>query len=173
MSKTSIFRTAGIIFGAVVLSRILFGTAPTPPPYHQYLVQGEVQRSTGGGKQNFLVTLVGKFSTPQRDTTIELVRANILYPSNISVIVTDTSGYFVLDLRTQDKADSLAIKVVAVDKPAYVGSFFFVPQAAVTLKGETQEESSGCNGCGTDIPKQSYTVGYQYALPRQIVTLPY
>lgn len=174
MSRRAIIRAAGSATIALLFGPMIFGTTPTPP-YHQYLVEGHVQRSTGGPKQNFLVTMLGRFSvlSAPTDTTLELVGKNILYPSNVSKSVTDTSGHFLLNLNAQWKADSLAIKVVAPDKPDYVASFFFVPEANATFTGEIPAESSGCNDCATVTPGGSFIAGYQYQLPDQTVVLPY
>jgi hypothetical protein len=166
-------RAAVIIVTLVVLGPMILGTEPIPPPYHQLVVRGQVQRSSGGPRQNFAVTLVGRFSFSQADTIVELVAGFVVTPGDAINSVTDTGGAFFLDLKCHAKPDSLAVKVSAVDRADVLGEFFSVPEASTTIMGEYRDETSGCNGCGTTEPAQSYIKGYQYQLPSQTVLVPY
>lgn len=46
----------------IVLVPMILGTSPRPAPYSEYFVRGSVVREGGGARQNFVVSLVGKFS---------------------------------------------------------------------------------------------------------------
>jgi hypothetical protein len=151
---------------------MIFGSATTPQPHHQYFVEGLLQRPNGAPKQNFLVTLVARVARVQGDTTIELVLPNVAYPGPINVCITDTSGHFSLSPMSHYKADSLAIKIVAVDRPDYLCAFVPAPAADFTVTGKLQGEESGCRACSTDPSSESYVVGYQYHLIQQTCVLP-
>jgi hypothetical protein len=172
MSRNSILWVLGIWLSAWMLGSIVFGSAILPPAYHEYIIQGQVERQNGGSRENFVLTLAAKFHFLPQDSIIELTDGRILYPSNISISVTDTGGHFYLDLKTGDKADSIAIKVAAVDRPAYLSPFMVVPQPSRTLMGETQSQTSGCKGCENITPAESYVAGYEYQFPDQIIVLP-
>jgi len=162
--------TKALQFGIVILfvAPFLFGDSPLPPPYHQYLLQGTILRSAPGAKQNFIVSLVGKFSLTPLDTS-ELAN----YPSGITRSVTDSSGQFWLDVKSDLKPDSIAVRVAAFGKPDHVSSFFPSPQANGTVTGVTPGAVSGCFGCTTTGPSTQYVKGYQYQLSNQVVVLPY
>ena len=156
----------------VLLSPIILGTEPTPPPYHQLIVRGQVQRPGGGSLKSFVVTLVGRFSVFPPDTVREITDGLVVSPSTAIYGVTDTAGDFYVDLKCGLKPDSLALKVTGVDRPEFVGAFFGLPPAIPIL--ETREgHSSGCEGCETVEPTQTVTVGYQYQLPDQTIVIPY
>lgn len=172
MIPKRVLRSFRIVLAALILSPFVFGEEPQLPPYHQYLLVGELSRSNAGPKENFVVTLVGQFSTPFPDTTLELLPPLAFFESDAIWSVTDTSGKFMIDVKSEFKADSIAIKVTAVDKPDYVGSSFFVPQPGTTIMGEHKRSGSGCNGCNNVEPTQSYVKGYRYQFPYQVVLVP-
>jgi hypothetical protein len=168
----TILRIVGSGLAACLLGPMIFGSATTPPPYHQYFVEGFLQRPNAAPKQNFLVTLVARVTLGEGDTTIEFVLPNVAYPGSVNVSITDTSGHFWLSPMSHYKADSLAIRVVAVDRPDYLGAFVLAPAADFTVTGKVQGEESGCRACSADPTSESYVVGYQYHLIPQTCVLP-
>ena len=156
----------------LVLGPLTFGTSPTPPPYHEYIVNGVVTRPSGGSKENFVVTLVGKFSTSGIDTSIELL-AGFAYPGTGMRAATDTSGGFSLDVQSPLPADSLSLKASAVDQVPLLGEFFPVPAATETVMGDDPGTSSGCGGCNSVEPLSATVRGYRYVIPQQIIVIPY
>lgn len=156
----------------LVLGPLTFGTEPMPPPYHQYVVMGQIMRPSGGPKENFVVTLVGKFSTSVIDTSIELLEG-FASPGTGLRAATDTSGEFSLDVQSPLPADSLALKVSAVDQVPLLGEFFPVPAAAETIMGDDPGTSSGCGGCNSVEPLSATVRGYRYVIPQQTIVIPY
>jgi hypothetical protein len=173
MTPTILRRSTLSILIILLLGPVIFGTEPLPPPYHQFRASGQLARTTGASKENFIVTLVGKFSYPARDTTIVLTSGFAYYPSKTPVSMTDTSGIFYLDLKSQFKPDSVAVQVSAVDKPITFGTFLAVPEPSITFTEEYQEQRTGCSSCATSEPMHTYVTGYQYQLPTLFVTIPY
>ena len=170
MSLRRLSSVAGVL---LLLGPLILGTEPLPPPYHEFLQAGYVDRPFGGSKQHFIVSLVGRFPYYYPDSTIELAAGLALSSSNAAVSVTDTAGFFRIDVKCPVKPDSLAIQVSAVDKPVLRGPFFPVPEASMTITGEYQDPHSGCSGCNTNEPMQTYVKGYRYQLPIQRIALPY
>jgi hypothetical protein len=158
----------------VLVGPFVFGDTPPPLPFHEYIVVGSLTRQGGGNKQHFVMSLVGRFSSPIPDTTYELIPPNNYADDSHSPWgVTDTAGKFVIDVKSHDKADSLAIRVSTVDMASYTTSFFGVPQPSSTLKVEYNPHESGCNGCGTVEPAEEYIRGYVYIIVDQVVVIPY
>jgi len=156
----------------LVLGPLTFGTSPVPPPYHEYVVMGAVSRPSGGSKENFVVSLVGKFSTSGIDTSIELLEG-FAYPGTGLRAATDTSGGFSLDVQSSLPADSLAFKVSAVDQVPHMGDFFPVPAAVETILGDDPGTSSSCGGCNSVEPLPATVRGYRYVISQQTIVIPY
>ena len=70
------FKLVHFIVSLIILFPLLFGTAPLPAPYHQYQVFGNIERQSGGPKENFVVSLIGKYSAfvPIRLSTSSLIQ---------------------------------------------------------------------------------------------------
>jgi len=156
----------------LVLGPLTFGTSPTPPPYHEYIVNGVVTRPSGGSKENFVVTLVGKFSTSGIDTSIELLEG-FAYPGTRLRAATDTSGGFSLDVQSPLPADSLALKVSAVDQAPLMGDYFPIPAAVETIMGDEPGTSSSCGSCNSVEPLPATVRGYRYVISQQTIVIPY
>jgi hypothetical protein len=133
-------------------------------------VSGVIERQSGGPKQNYVVGMVGKFSAIYRDSIVEIIS----YSSNeISKYVTDTSGYFYIEARSSSKADSIAIKISAVDKLAFVSQKWLIPSTGLASMGESGSEQPGCTGCGaTEVTSEPYIKGYLYMFEEQRITIP-
>jgi hypothetical protein len=168
------FRGLGL-FGIAIffLFSMMFGTSPRPAPYYQYIVQGTITRDNGGQRQDFVVSLVGRFSQPGLDSAVEL-QGNILRSTSAaSKAVTDSSGRFTLDVIANIEVDSLAIRVSGADKPIYVGSMFTPPSTSSDITETTQAQMSGCRGCETVTPSESFIVGHRFYVPDQVYTIPF
>lgn len=98
------------------------------------------------------------------DSLVELRDTEIRHTSAASKAVTDSSGLFVLDPQTGFKADSLAIRVSAVDRPTYPSELFALPASRTEILRQTAAEMSGCRGCETVTPAGSYVESYRYEI---------
>jgi hypothetical protein len=157
----------------IVLFSMMFGTSPRPAPYHQYIVQGHIVRENGGPRQNFVVSLVGRFWQTGPDSAFELQGNMLRSTSAASKAVTDTRGGFTLDVQADFKVDSLAIRVSGLDKPIYVGLMFAPPSTSSDITETTQAQMSGCRGCETVTPSGSFIVGRRYYIPDQLCAIPF
>ena len=165
--------TYRLALAAVLLLPIVLGTSPRPAPYHEFIVHGFISRQAGGMKQNFVVSLVGRFRDFYPDSLIDLDGSAVRHSSPAMKAVTDTSGSFWLDVQANFVVDSLAIKVSAVDRPLCFGELFPVPTSRQEITEESAAEMRGCHGCETVSPAQTYVVGYRYQCPEQTVAVPY
>lgn len=169
LPKAKIFR---FLLALVILFPFLFGTSPRPAPYHQYRVYGHIKRQSDGPKENYVVSLIGKYSLFAPDSIVDITSYST---DDKEKSVTDTSGYFFLDVQTfNGKADSISIKVSAADKQPFISPTWLIPANGTEILGEQRtSEEAGCNGCGTtEVVSQPYVKGYLYTFEEQTVVLP-
>lgn len=164
-----------ILLAAVMVLPFMIGTSPIIP-IHRYTIKGQISRPEGRGKANFVVTVMGKFvSNLTEPQEIELT--SFIYPKSSNRIqsVTDSTGMFTLDVSIDRKADSIAVKVSAPDKPSFVSSYISLKDAALTeiVSRYTDPTQPGCSGCGSEPKYTNYVSTYQYTFPDQTVSLPY
>jgi hypothetical protein len=155
-----------IIFIVIIIVPFIFGTSPRPAPYDEYSVTGKIVRQSGGPKQNYVVSLLG-YSKLNRPDTIFALRSS----SGLDYGVTDTSGYFRIDI-VSSKVDSLTIVVTAADKATFVSTKWFSPTGSVTLYDENTYTEPGCGGCATETKMDSYVKGYVRTFQLQTVLIP-
>lgn len=147
-----------------VLSSGSWSTSPPPPPYHQYTVQGTLDRLSGGNRENFAVVLLAKVRYEQ-DSTFRILRG-IAYPSvrDHPIGLTDSAGVFTLRVSTYLPADSLRVGVVIPDMPMTLGAPFPVDTSSAVPNREwyTPQAEPGCSGCGTEPMATERIVYYSY-----------
>jgi hypothetical protein len=143
---------------------MVLGTEPRQGPYSEYVVSGVIARQGGGSSENLVVSLVGKYTQSFGDSVLDLREHWIRYQSPTSVAVTDAEGKFLLDIQTDARADSLAIAVSSLDKPTYISRFYSLPTDREEMLKTDEAQMSGCSGCETVTPAQTYVAGYKYAL---------
>lgn len=166
LTNSPLLLTAGIL----ILLPFIVGTSPLPPPYHQYRVTGTIERAGGGPKQNYVVSLVGKFHGFLPDSIIDISSFD---PGAVDQCITDTSGYFYLDARAFAEADSISFKVSAVDKEPFIAPRWLHPVASIVITGEINTHEPGCNGCSSVEPSSSsYVKGYLYMFETQRIVIP-
>lgn len=170
---SSVRRSIGTIAASLALLTMLFGTSPMPPPYHQYIVEGRVSRVNGGPKQNFVVSLIGRFRDFRPDTTYDLQGSLIHRASVAAQAVTDTGGAFTLDVQTEMRVDSLGIQVSVVDRAPYLTGMFAVPQSGEEITQESRGESSGCGACESTSVTTPIVVGYRYRILDRQCLIPF
>ena len=154
-----------------MIGPLVFGTSPRPSPYNEYIVKGTVSRQSGASPQSAVVSLVGKWNN-LADSVMDLRGPAIRYQSVKSTAVTDESGNFTLDIEMEMRLDSLAIRVVALDRQAHISRFEPLPTANDEILKEDAAQMDGCRGCETVTPAQQYVAGYKYTFTVN-TTLPY
>ena len=72
------------------------------------------------------------------------------------------------------KADSIAIKVSAVDKQPFISPTWLIPAEGTAVLGEnSSSEEPGCAGCGTtEVVSEPIVKGYLYTFAQQKVVIP-
>jgi hypothetical protein len=154
-----------------MLGPIVLGNSPRPAPYSEYLVTGTVSRQNGASPQNAVVSLVGKWNN-FGDSVIDLRGSAIQYQSVKSSGVTDQNGNFTLDVEMEMKLDSIAIRVGALDRPTYITAFQPLPSTNGEILKEDAAQMTGCRGCETVTPAQTYVAAYTYTITVRAI-LPY
>ena len=144
-----------------------------PPPYHEYVLYGSITRPGGASRQNFVVSLVGRFGQFDPDSSVSIEGSLVRHASPAIKTITDTSGSFYLDIQSNVAADSIAILIGAADKPTFVSPFIAIPTSRAEITEQTVAQMHGCHGCESVEPAQTYLVGYRYQFPSQSVAVPY
>jgi len=161
--------------GVVIVIPFLMGTSPEPPPYHQYLVSGMLERPAGGSKQDFAVTLLGWFQY-QTDSVFVLFDG-VTYPKfgDFPIDLTDSIGAFTIRLSHQIKADSVRLAVIVPDNPSTVGIPWFVGDIQGIPHTETFEVAGepGCFGTESDPTTVTVTSFYSYSFVDRVITISY
>jgi hypothetical protein len=170
VKKRSLLKAGLVVI--VALTPFTFATEPLPPPYHQYILSGTVIRTSDGPKAFFVVSLAGKFSMVRSDSTFGLAGFYSYHQGDKTESITDSSGAFFLQVTLGMKADSLALKVAAPDKPAVLGEFFGIPDVGVATTGTFSETEPGCSGCSKDPATTTQIIGYTYTLPDKSIVIP-
>lgn len=167
-SMKTLLRTSGLIL--LLLCPFMFSIATSPAVLtHQYLLKGQVTRTSEASKKNFSVVLEGKRSA----AIFERVREHS-GSSQSPVGLTDSLGAFSLNVYGDDRYDSLRIVVLIPDRDSIVGQSFSINTATVfTVYGSLPyTDESGCNGCKTT-GTTSVITGYTYNLPDQTIQIPF
>jgi hypothetical protein len=150
---------------SVFIGPFAVATPPLEAPYHQYRVSGSITRPLGGSRANFAVSLLARYTRFPVDSTLELPGWGQTYTTDRPVAVTDSNGVFLLQATSPFAAESLAVLVRVVDRPAIAGPLVRIPQSVSTVtKHVTYDERTGCSGCGTDPHSEEIVVGYIYVM---------
>jgi hypothetical protein len=171
MRKRFIIKAGLVVIAA--LAPFTFANEPLPPPYHQYVLNGTVVRTSNGPKAFFVVSLAGKFSMIRSDTAVDLSAVYYYQQGDRTQSITDSSGAFSLQVTLDMKADSLALRVAAPDKPVFAGELFGIPDAGVEITGTFDEAEPGCSGCSRNPATTTQIIGYKYTLPEKSILIPY
>lgn len=163
-----------LLISALILLPFIVGNSPLVP-FHEYKVTGHIQRTGGGLKQNFILTLIAKYSSTLDEKVIELKSSNGPSPSNYIQCITDSSGLFYLDVTTKEKADSLAIIVSTVDKESYESKFISLNEFKKTESyiDITNDTKYGCMGLSSEPVFEKQLERYIYTYEDQKITIPY
>jgi hypothetical protein len=170
MKRGSLLKAGLVVVAA--LAPFTFANDPPPTPYHQYVLSGRVIRTSNGPRAFFVVSLAGKFSMIRFDTTFGLSGVYSYHQGDKTASVTDSSGAFFLQVTLGVKADSLALRVEAPDKPVVLGEFFGIPDAGIEITGSFGESEPGCSGCSKDPATTTRILGYTYTLPDKSIVIP-
>jgi hypothetical protein len=159
---------------ALITASFSIATEPTPAPYHEYIVSGMLER-LNKPKENFVVSLVGKFNQRYSDDSLVDLNGGYLGPLNWKV-VTDSTGNFSLDIKYFNKVDSIGIKISSPDHSPYISPLFHTGTPSITITEQYQNpQPNGCRSCtmSTDAQTNVRIVGYKYYFSQKIVSLPY
>ena len=153
----------------LVLASFLFGTEPTPPPYHEFTVRGVLERPAGGSREGFAIVLCGKFRY-SHDTTFRILRGVYNSTGNIPISLTDSTGSFFLRV-SSEQVDSLALAVVVPDRPLVRGEAFSVDGTPgyPHWRTYTSGKAAGCAGCSTDPDVIERIEYYSYYFSNKII----
>ncbi|MBW7889128.1 MAG: hypothetical protein H3C35_12345 [Bacteroidetes bacterium] len=153
-----------LVVSVIMLFPLLFSTAPIPPPYHRYKITGFIERESGGERGNFAINLVAVFRY-RPDTVVNVLSIS---PPGIVKGITNSSGYFSIDVRSGEKADSLSIRAMSPDSQSFIAKNWIVPVVIDSVIGEVKNQSSGCNGCTQQVDEplsgNTYVKGYIYSI---------
>ena len=169
-------KTYARIFAAVtlLLGPYIFATEPALPPYHQYVVRGKITRPFGSSLKNISIVVLAKGGQHSGSETFQILAGRSVQYER-AICLTDSTGTFFVVASSDTKADSIAVGVVAPDRPLVVGtplSLSGVQAAAQTTITTDSEINSGCSGC--DSPNQNTrtrVIAYSYYFPDQSVSL--
>jgi hypothetical protein len=143
------------------------GTSPLPPPYYRYTVSGTVTHRDGRPARDIIMVM---FTRTAYDTALQISRSTLMADDR-PLSVSSLNGWFVLSVRTDIAAESLAIGAIAAGRPMMRDAAFH-PDTLLTNamkeKGTTSTDV-GCAGCGAEPSPYEYTVYYATSISRNVV----
>jgi hypothetical protein len=149
-------------------------TTPLPPPYHEFNVRGNVERSGGGSVEGLGVVLLVKrnLGLPDSLKTFEIFtpRGNEWQLGSRYFVFTDALGEFALIVRSNAYIDSISAAVILPNDVVVTGDTLRVDEMQVLEHArEVQTTDGGCceNPSSTQVPSR-----LQYIIPRQTITIP-
>jgi hypothetical protein len=140
------------------------------------VVRGQITRDVGENLSNYIIALYGKSSL--NSATIQrlqlTVQDGLRSPDIIGV--TDSSGRFHVQQSFYHGFDSLAVAVLAPDRPMFLGSFFAVKDTIpddTLYENRSSVDGGGCS-CSTSPEIIRLVTAYSYNAADSIkINLPY
>jgi hypothetical protein len=155
------------IMAGLSLAPFALSTSPLPPPYFRYDVNGRVQTVTGAPAQGIVVVL---YARTDPDSAWRLAGSTGL-TDDLPIGVTSVDGSFALSVRTNQRAESLAVGMTALGRAMGL-SHSFHPDSALAWpvrRTATSTDGRGCSGCGTGPSAYEYTEYYRTMISRDLV----
>lgn len=155
------------------------GSAPCPTgafvdvaeslPYHEFNLDGCIERSGGGPKKNFTVVAVGRYSWGEHmlrsDAADEI---DFFNPWDIAL--TDSTGRFFLRIGVWEPPDSIAVAVIRPDQEMIRGRFSAIAEGQPYEKIRYYNtDTGGCDGCSE---RHSKVEGYVYNFHNLTIAVP-
>ena len=160
-------RTIPGIVAVLCFVPFALGTSPLPPPYHRYTISGTVTYRNGAPARDIIMVM---FTRTAYDTALQISRSAVMAEDR-PLSVSSIDGGFVLSVRTDTPAESLAIGAIATGRPMMRdGAFHPDTLLANAMKGKgTNSTDVGCAGCGPEPSKYEYTEYYATSISRNVV----
>ncbi len=120
-----------------------FSNEPTPPPYHQFTITGNVICDSIANKSNFTITLYGK----SHYTNNEYTRAFSYQDINGNLTLTDSTGYYYLIAKNEFEFDSIKTAVIIPgSEPKFSKAYFVDTEKRIEIKKyiDGYNNDSGC-----------------------------
>lgn len=159
-------KTKNIFFLLLVflLMSINFGSEPTPPPYHQFVVSGILVCDTLVDKSNYTVAIWGK-SIHFENEFRQIKNTGLDYEHTL--VLTDSLGKYSLLVNSAYFLDSLKIGLIEPQhSPIFSSSYPVDKNNRITDERVFNGESgAGCSSCSTELTENTETtliIKYQY-----------
>ena len=161
-----------IIFLLFAWMSINFGTEPTLPPYHKYIVSGSIICDSISDKANYTVQLFGwSYNFGKEYTLISNSARDKEYVHPIAL--TDSMGHYNLIVSSDIFFDSIKIGLALPQRSIIFSESYFVDK---NNRHEVTEiynvdKSSGCN-CSKQVEaEETRIVRYEYYLSNTVLKL--
>lgn len=152
-----------LIFFAFILMNINFGSEPTPPPYHQYIVSGFLICDTLADKSNYTVAVWGK--SILLDNEFRQI-INTGFGLEHPLALTDSFGKYSLLINSYSFLDTLKIGLIQPEHSTiFSDSYPIDPRNRITdERTYNNDNGSGCSSCTSEVTESSIVIKYQYNL---------
>jgi len=160
-----------ILISIFFLIVVNFGTSPTPPPYHRFMISGEIICDSLNNKSNFAVTLYGK----SQQTNNNFIRAFCHGSRNSNTALTDSIGFYLLVADNDFEFDSIKTAIIIAGRePIFSDVFYIDPSNRYehTITYTYDDHGVGC--CESTVEPQnvkSRIERYEYHLGNAVIKL--
>lgn len=158
--KTKNILIVTLIFLLMIVN---FGTEPTPPPYHQFVISGSVFCDTLTDKSNYTIGVWGKVNFHNEDfLQIKNTGLGIEYP----IVLSDSLGNYTLLVNNYYFLDSIKLGIIQPQLPTIFSESYSIDQSTgIPDERYYNDGGSGCNSCTTEhTAATKRIIKYQYHL---------
>lgn len=159
--KTKNILIVTLIFLLMIVN---FGTEPTPPPYHQFVISGSVFCDTLTDKSNYTIGVWGKVNFHNEDfLQIKNTGLGIEYP----IVLSDSLGNYTLLVNNYYFLDSIKLGIIQPQLPTIFSESYSIDQTTgiADERYYNNDGGSGCNSCTTEhTAATKRIIKYQYHL---------
>ncbi len=148
-----------------------YSTSPTPPPYHRFIVSGEIVCDSLSNKSNFAITLYGK----SQQTNNNFIRAFCHESWNSNTALTDSIGFYLLVADNDFEFDSIKTAIIiAGHEPIFSNAFNIDPTKRNERRINFTYNDHGVGCCENTVEPQnvkSRIERYEYHLSNVAIEL--
>jgi len=167
LKKICLMKTKNILIALFIflLMMVNFGSEPTPPPYHQFVISGSLFCDTLVDKSNYTIGVWGKVNL-QSEEFLQITNTGLGVESPI--VLTDSLGNYTLIVNYYYFLDSIKLGIIQPQLPTIFSESYSIDQST-GIPDERyyniDDGGSGCNSCTTEhTVATKRIIKYQYHL---------
>ena len=152
-----------MLLSPLLISPILWSVSLLPPPFHQYEINGSIERENGT-LADFTVVALCRLKDSTNFISASLIASEYVETNDIPISLTDNKGNFKLRFSSRlGEIDAFKIKVIFPLSESYESEIIQIKdfQESIIQQQFTYSNESGCN-CQSTTSSELVTTGFFY-----------